>query len=70
MPSHWHPDEEFLEFLEFLQSYSGVEITVQGKSCISEIRAGTDIGRELYDSMYTDPDFQEGFENWKKLQKP
>ncbi len=70
MPRYWHPDEKFLEFLEWTQKTLGVEIRINGKSLVSEMRDGTDMGRDAYDAMYGDPLLQDGFEDWKKMQKP
>ncbi len=70
MPRYWHPDEKFLEFLEFLSKRTGQSVVVNGRNIISEMRDGTDTGRGLYDALYGDPILQEGYEAWKSMQKP
>lgn len=61
--AHWHPDPEFLEFLETIEQNS---IMFGGDALLREhMRRGTALGRELYANSYRH--LKDRYELYKRL---
>lgn len=64
----WPPEPEFMKFLDAMEKRAGDALPKRVWVSIMEIRAGSDLGKTLYDQFMDDDYFRVIYEAWKALE--
>lgn len=63
---NWTPDQEFVDFLgEIVEHMTDPGDQMFGDAIMQEIKSGSQMGQEMYQALYANPDMQIEFQAWK-----